>query len=59
MKCYIRKIQTGTETFYARHIGYNQNHWVIEKREAQQFGSVAEARWIIKQYDLKNCEVRK
>lgn len=67
MKCYIRRQQiingekVWGDTFFARHLGIsmNPNHWVSLRQEAKQFDSVKEARWFIKMYNLKNCEVEK
>lgn len=59
MKCYIRRIQKDKETWFQKHLWENKNHWVIFRQEAKEFGSVKEARWFIKMYNLKNCEVEK
>lgn len=72
MKCYIRRCKYNKEgerewldTYLKPYFDERKQeftyitHWVCDKREAQQFGSVAEARWIIKIYNLKNCEVYK
>lgn len=59
MNYYIRRIQTDRETFFARHLWENKNHWVIFRDEAKTFGNKKEANWFIKFYDLKNCEVIK
>ena len=59
MKCYLRRIQKDRETWFARHLWENKNHWVMFKEEAKEFGNVKEARWFIKFYNIKNCEVIK
>ena len=59
MKCYIRRIQKDKETYFARHLWNYKNHWTIFRKEAKEFGSVKEANWFIKLYELKNCEVVK
>ena len=59
MKCYIRRIQLDRETWFDKNISEYRNHWVMFRQEAKQFGSVKEARWFIKLYNLKNCEVVK
>lgn len=62
MKCYIRRYYKDEQEwgfgYLAGHYGF-MNHWVMDKREAKQFESVKEARWFIKTYNLKNCEVEK
>lgn len=70
MKCYIRRckydnenkliwLDTYLKPYYdERKQEYTYiTHWVCDIREAKCFESVAEARWIIKTYNLKNCEV--
>lgn len=63
MKCYIRrydeKEQIWKDSWFNKHLWGEQNHWTIFKSEAKEFESVKEARWFIKMYNLKNCEVEK
>lgn len=63
MKCYIRRYDKEKQIFkdgyFSRHIGENDNHWVVLKQEAKRFDSVKEAREFMKTYKLKNCEVEK
>lgn len=59
MKCYLRRIQNEKETFFAKHLWENKNHWVVAKEEAKEFGNVKEAKWFVKFYKIKNCEVVK
>lgn len=62
MKCVIRRYdkvnQEWKEGYFARNCGF-QNHWVCDITEAMKFESVKEARWYIKTYKIKNCEVEK
>ena len=63
MKCYIRRYdneeQIWKDSWLNRHLWGTQNHWVTTREGAKRFGSVKEARWFIKMYKLKNCEVEK
>ena len=72
MKCYIRRykydnknkliwLDTYLKPYYdERKQEYTYiTHWVCDIREARCFESIKEARWIIKTYKLKNCEVYK
>jgi len=61
VKCYIRKFKNGDfgQGYFARHICKDFNHWVFTKEEAKLFLSVKEARYMIKKYNIKNCEVEK
>lgn len=63
MKCWIRRYDNEEKIFkdswFVRHLWGKQNHWTIFKDEALEFESVKEARWFIKMYNLKNCEVEK
>ena len=62
MKCYIRRYNKDEKEwgfgYLAEHHSF-MDHWVMDKREAKQFQSVKEARWFIKIYKIKNCEVEK
>lgn len=55
MKCRIKRINS--DSYFNKNIGF-QNHWAY-KDEAKVFGSVANARQVIRQYKLKNVEVEK
>ena len=59
--CYIRRYVNQIEDYcyFAKHFGTNDNHWVLTKSEAKQFWNVRDAKWTIKNYKLKNCEVEK
>lgn len=63
MKCYIRRYEIVDgekqykDSYFNKNIGF-QNHWTPQ-REARLFESILEAKWIIKLYRLKNCEVYK
>lgn len=72
MKCYIRRckyndkneliwLDTYLKPYYdERKQEYTYiTHWVSDIIEAKQFESVKEARWFIKTYKVKNCEVYK
>lgn len=63
MKCYIRRYDNKNEiwgdSWFVKHLWKDQNHWTIFRNEAKEFESVKEARWFIKFYNLKNCEVEK
>ena len=63
MKCYIRrynfKENLWENSYFAKHLWGTKNHWVVDRQEAYEFESVKEARWFIKIYNLKNCEVEK
>lgn len=54
---YIKRIQSGKEMYFARHLWKNQNHWVLDKREAKYYTMIQYAKQVIRQYDLKNCDV--
>ena len=72
MKCFIRRckyndknklvwLDTYLKPYYdERKQEYTYiTHWVSDIIEAKQFESVKEARWFIKTYKVKNCEVYK
>lgn len=61
MRCYVRKYNEKLDrySYFAKNWGENENHWVQLKQEAREFNNVKEARWAIKKYRLKNCEVEK
>lgn len=71
MKCYIRRYNKDEKEWgfgYLKPVEYydrsdKQNkyyiHWVADKKESMTFNSVKEARWFIKIYKIKNCEVEK
>lgn len=72
MKCYIRRckydnenkliwLDTYLKPYYdERKQEYTHiTHWVCDRKEATIFNTVKEAKWIIKTYKLKNCEVYK
>ena len=51
--CYIKR----GKTYFAKNINEKQNHWVIDKKDAKKYTTVRQARQVIRQYKLKNCEV--
>lgn len=59
MNCYIKRNNEKIEkqSYFARNISKNINHWVQLKQEAKLFRTVKDARRIIKHYKLRNCEV--
>ena len=74
MKCYIRRCGLDQENkriwkdSYINPIEFYDKskrewdyyfHWVCDKQEAKQFNTIEEAKWFIKTYNLKNCDVYK
>lgn len=58
--CYIKRIEKDKPIMYFnKHLGFysNQNHWVIDEREAKQYFDGRKANGDIKKYKLKNCIV--
>ena len=45
------------KTYFAKNISINQNHWVLDRKEAKRYTTKSQARQVIRQYKLKNCEV--
>lgn len=54
-KYYIKR----GKTYFARNIGGMQNHWVVDKKDAKNYTTMTQARQIIRQYQLKKCEIEK
>lgn len=59
MNCYIKRYNEKIEkySYFNKHLKDGFNHWVQKKEEAKLFDSVKEARWIIKHYKLKKCDI--
>lgn len=55
MKYKIKRLSN--DSYFNKNIGF-QNHWTY-KDDAKIFGSVANARQVIRQYKLKNIEIVK
>lgn len=63
--CYIKRITRDKENnvlrqmYFAKHLGLNinQNHWVLDMREAKKYFDGRTAQGVIKKYKLKDCIV--
>lgn len=63
MECFIRRYDEEKEEFkdsyFNKHLWGIQNHWVNLKQDAKIFGSVKEANFFAKIYNLKNYKIEK
>ena len=58
MKCWIKRIENNEFiAYFNKNLWKNQNHWVQQRTEAKLYTTRSQARQIIRQYKLKNCEV--
>ena len=59
MKTYriVRNTQTNKKLYFGGHIIDNNNHWVVDIREAYMYFAKEDAKEDIKKYNIKNVEI--